>query len=68
MGFRVSLFLGNGASLNPKNMSNNSPRPKIIAIKAIILHTFGVQVAVSLIMRLFFFLRGTGLLREPKTP
>ena len=30
--------------LNPQNMYNNSPKPPIIAIKAIILHTFGAQV------------------------
>ena len=28
--------------LNPKSMYTNSPKPMIIAIKAIILHTFGV--------------------------
>ena len=27
--------------LNPKSMQNNSPKPIIIGIKAIILHTFG---------------------------
>ena len=32
------------AYLNPKSMQSNSTKPKIIAIKAIILHTFGVQV------------------------
>ena len=32
--------------LNLKSMSNNSPKPRIIDIKAIILHTFGVQVGV----------------------
>ena len=30
--------------LNPKSMQNNSPKPKILAINAIILHTFGAQV------------------------
>ena len=30
--------------LHPKNMQHNSPKLIIIAIKAIILHTFGVQV------------------------
>ena len=28
----------------PKNMQHNSPKPKIAAIKAIIIHVFGVQV------------------------
>ena len=32
---------------NPKRMQNNSPKPIITAIKAIILHTFGVQVVRS---------------------
>ena len=32
--------------LNPKSMQNNSPKPKITAIKAILLHTFGVQVGL----------------------
>ena len=36
VGFRVYL--------NPKSMYNNSPKHVIIAIKAIILHIFGVQV------------------------
>ena len=27
--------------LNPKSMQINSPKPVIVAIKAIILHTFG---------------------------
>ena len=31
---------------NPKSMYNNNPEPIIIAIKAIILHTFGVKVRV----------------------
>ena len=30
--------------LNPKSMQNTGPKPTIIAIKAIILHLFGVQV------------------------
>ena len=34
--------------LNPKSMPNSSPKPIIIAIKAIILHTFGVQVGYRL--------------------
>ena len=34
------------AYLNPKSMYNNSPKPIITDIKAIILHTFGVQVGV----------------------
>ena len=29
--------------LNPNSMYDNSPKPPITAIKAIILHTFGVQ-------------------------
>ena len=29
-------------NLNPKSMLNNSPKPRIIAIKAIVLPTFGV--------------------------
>ena len=32
--------------LNPKSMQNNSPKPIIAAIKAILLRTFGVQVGV----------------------
>ena len=36
--------VGEGIYLNPKSMYNNSPKPMIAAIKAIILHTFGVQV------------------------
>ena len=30
--------------LNPQNMQKNSLKPIIIAIQAIILHTFGIQV------------------------
>ena len=30
-------------NLNPKSMEHNSPKPRIIAIKPIILHTFGAQ-------------------------
>ena len=33
--------------LNPKSMQNNSPKPIITAIKAMILHTFGVQVELG---------------------
>ena len=33
--------------LDPKSMYNHSPKPIITAIKAIILHTFGVQVGVQ---------------------
>ena len=33
-------------TLNPKSMQNNSPKPIIIAIKASILPTFGVQVGL----------------------
>ena len=32
---------------NPKIVQNNGPKPLTIAIKAIILHTFGVQVGVQ---------------------
>ena len=35
--------IGFKVHLNPKSMQNNSPKPIITAIKAIILHTFGVQ-------------------------
>ena len=41
-GYMESESLGD--YLNPKSMQNNSPKPIITAIKAIILHTFGVQV------------------------
>ena len=34
--------------LNPKSMQNDSPKPPKIAIKAIILHTFSVQVEMVL--------------------
>ena len=39
LGFRLHV----DKYLNTKRMSNNSPKLRIIAIKAIILHTFGVQ-------------------------
>ena len=31
----------------PKNMQTNGPKPIIIALKAIVLHTFGVQVLLG---------------------
>ena len=33
-----------GVYLNPQSMENNGPQPIITAIKAIMLHTSGVQV------------------------
>ena len=33
--------------LNTKSMQNNGPKPRRIATKAIILHTFGVQVILK---------------------
>ena len=39
---------------NPKSMQNNSPKPIIIAIKAIILHTFGAQVDLNSVLRFGF--------------
>ena len=46
-GFGGLGFLGVwrvGVYLDPKSMQNNSPQPIKTALKAIILHTFGVQV------------------------
>ena len=37
------------AYLNPKSMQNNSPKPIIIAMKAIMLHTFGAQVGLKVL-------------------
>ena len=47
LGFKEAfgpLVTGN-SYLSPKSMQNNSPKPRITAIKASILHPFGVQVA-----------------------
>ena len=38
--------LGFRAYLDPKSMQNNSPKPMIISINAIIFPTFGVQVGM----------------------
>ena len=40
-----------GVYLKPRSMQNDSPKPLIIAIKAIVLHTCGVQVEVNLAPR-----------------
>ena len=45
LGFRV-YGLGFRVYLDPKSRKNHSPKPIITAIKAIILHTFGVQVGL----------------------
>ena len=55
--------------LNPKSMQNNSPKPIITAIRAIVLHTFGVQVLspskpiIGLILRLW----PSAIFAPPKT-
>ena len=44
---RVSAFgirVEREVYLNPRSMQNDSPKPRITAIRAIILHTFGVWV------------------------
>ena len=47
--FQILWSLGPWLYLNPKSMQNNSPEPIITAIKAIILHTFGVQVILAVL-------------------
>ena len=43
-GFETAHVSRIGGYLNPKSMQNNSPKPIEIAPKAIVPHTFGVQV------------------------
>ena len=45
LGFRFRA-LGFRVYLNPKSMQNNSPKPIIIAITAIILHTLNPKLRV----------------------
>ena len=40
---RNSRFISLQSYLSPKSMQHNSPKPLIISIAAIVLHTFGVQ-------------------------